>query len=270
MSDSRRLHAGADTPAVAPVLFLVAISLAEVTTAVVNPRAGLVGHALILFGLLFYGARTRDESRRALFWGLSLVPLIRLLSLSLPLAGFPVLYWYAIISVPVWAATVVAARTLGYSRQDLGLVLRLRHLPLQVGLLPLGFALGLVEYIILQPQPLARGLTLAETWQPALILTVSTGLQEELIFRGLLQRAAQQSLGVISGLLYVTALFTVLHTGYLSLPDLAFVFLVGLFFAFVAWRTSSILGVTLCHAGTNIGLFLLWPFLVPGLLGGGL
>ena len=115
MSDSRRLHAGADTlarsgpppgaalyrPAVAPVLFLVAISLAEVTTVVVNPRAGLVGHALILFGLLFYGARTRDESRRALFWGLSLVPLIRLLSLSLPLAGFPVLYWYAIISVPV-------------------------------------------------------------------------------------------------------------------------------------------------------------------------
>jgi membrane protease YdiL (CAAX protease family) len=194
---------------------------------------------------------------------LALAPLIRLLSLSLPLGDVPVVYWYAIISGPVFAATFTAARELGYSRQDVGLVVRTREVPLLFILLPVGLGLGLLEYQILKPSPLASSLTFAEVWQPALILAISTGFEEELIFRGLLQRAAVQALGLRSGLLYVTALFTVLHTGYLSPADLIFVFVVGLLLATVAYRSGSIIGVSLCHAAINVGLFLVWPHLLP-------
>jgi uncharacterized protein len=54
----------------------------------------------------------------------------------------------------------------------------------------------------------------------------------------------------------------VLHLGYHSALDMAFVFGVGLFFGFVVDRTQSILSVTLSHGLTNIMLFLVVPFLV--------
>ncbi len=253
-------------PVTIALCYLGALAAAEVVTAVVNPPIGLVLHALILMAALFHGARTEVEALRALLLALSLAPLIRILSLSLPLAGIPVRYWYAIVGLPVCAATFVIARTLEYSRRDLGLVVHLHSLPFDLAMLPLGLGIGAIEYLILQPQALARGLTVAEIWLPAFILTVSTGFEEELVFRGLLQRAALQSLGLTGGLLYVSALFAVLHTGYLSPADLVFVFLAGLLFALVTLRTGSILGATLAHASANVGLFLVWPFVLPSIL----
>ena len=58
-----------------------------------------------------------------------------------------------------------------------------------------GSALGHIEYQILRPQPLARALTWGEAAIPALILLVSTGFVEELIFRGIMQRVAIKSIG---------------------------------------------------------------------------
>lgn len=249
--------------------YLLAISVAETATAAGSPRLGLPIHGLILLALLVHGAVAEDLARRALLWGLSLAPLIRILSLSLPLAGLPVLYWYAIISVPVFAATIATIRVLGYSWRDVGLTVQPHHWLLESSMLPLGIALGLIEYFILTPQPLARSLAPAEVWLPILVLTISTGFEEELIFRGLLQRAALQTLGPLKGLLYVSAVFTSLHIGYLSWVDLVFVFIVGSSFALVALRTGSILGVTLGHSGVNVGLFILWPFLLPLLVGRG-
>jgi membrane protease YdiL (CAAX protease family) len=255
-------------PAAIPLLYLAAIALAEGLTALANARVGLLLHALILFALLLHGTRLNHEPLGALLWALALAPLIRILSLCLPLAGIPLVYWYAIIGVPVCAATAMAARALGYSRQDLGLVLKLRVLPLEIALLLFGFGLGLLEYLILRPQPLTRSLTLAELWLPALVLTASTGFQEEVIFRGLLQQAALRALGAPGGLLYVSALFAVMHIGYLSLPDAGFVFTIGLLFAALARRQGSVVGVSLAHTGVNVGQFLVWPFVLPAMFHG--
>ena len=65
----------------------------------------------------------------------------------------------------------------------------------------------------------------------------------------------------VPGLVYVSALFAVLHIGHLSVADVMFVFLVGLVFASLVRRTGSLFGVTLAHGATNIGLFLVFPFL---------
>ena len=94
----------------------------------------------------------------------------------------------------------------------------------------------------------------------SVILMVSTGFAEELIFRGVIQRASIQALGRF-GLLYVAILFAVLHIGYGSIPDLILVFTVALLFGWVAEATWSLLGVTLAHGLTNIVLFLVMPFL---------
>jgi len=166
-------------------------------------------------------------------------------------------YWYFITSVPLFASALITARTLQISRQDIGL--QLRKVPLQLFVTLTGVSFGFLEYSILRPKPLASAFTWQQLWLPALILLVSTGFSEELIFRGLMQQAAKGSLGRLS-VPYVSLLFAVLHVGYRSLLDVIFVFAVALFFGWVVERTDSLLGVTLAHGLTNIVLFLVAPF----------
>src|SRR2546425_222171 len=103
------------------IAYLLAVSSAEVVTAIVNPIAGLVLHLAILMALLWNGARAPSDSERGLFFCLTLAPIIRLSSLTLPLARLPLLYWYGLAAAPVLLAVLAASRNLGYSRQDLGL-----------------------------------------------------------------------------------------------------------------------------------------------------
>jgi hypothetical protein len=96
---------------------------------------------------------------------------------------------------------------------------------------------------------------------PALILLIFTGFLEELIFRGVFQYFAIRYLGRW-GIIYVGIVFAVLHIGYNSALDFVFVLFVSLLFSYIVHETGSILGVTLAHGFTNIGLFLIFPFLI--------
>jgi hypothetical protein len=241
-------------------VYLVALTVAEVLTALFEPRVGLVLHAGLLVGLFIHTALSWEHPYHRLLLGLSFAPLIRLLSLSLPLARFPLLYWYFIISVPLFVATFVAVRVLGLRGREIGLTLR-RPLA-QLGIALTGLVFGAVEYQILYPDPLVQRLTWGTVWLPALILLVSTGFAEELIFRGVMQRVAVETLGRF-GVLYVAMLFAVLHVGYHSLLDVFFVFIVAMVFGWVRERTGSIVGVSIAHGITNIVLFLVMPFSPP-------
>jgi membrane protease YdiL (CAAX protease family) len=238
--------------------YLAGIALAEVLITFVEPRLGLAAHCLLLGSLIFHVSRVDGSNERAFLVSLALGPLIRILSLSLPLTQVPVLYWYLITSIPLFVAVLIAAPALGYSWPELGLTLR--GLPVQMLIGISGLVFGIIEYFILRPDPLAPALEWAYVWWPALILLVSTGLLEELIFRGLLQRAAIDALGPW-GLLYVAVLFATLHIGYQSLVDVLFALSVGLFLGWAVQRTGSLLGATLSHGLTNIILFLVMPFL---------
>ena len=239
--------------------YLAAIAVAEILTTFAPPRVGLVAHSAVLLVGLIHAARVEGKKEQAFLVALAFAPLIRILSLSLPLADLPLLYWYPITSIPLFAAVLIAAPTLGYKWPDLGLNLRRWGLQLVIGLS--GIAFGVFEYWILEPEPLVPALEWTSLVWPALILLISTGLLEEMIFRGLLQRAAIDVLGVW-GIGYVAILFAVLHTGYQSLLDVRFVAAVGLFFGWIVFRTRSLLGVTLAHGLTNIILFLVMPFVL--------
>jgi hypothetical protein len=239
--------------------YLAAIAVAEILTAFAPARTGLVAHAAVLLVVLIHAARVEGKKEQAFLVSLAFAPLIRVISLSLPLADLPVLYWYLITSIPLFAAVLIAAPTLGFGWPDLGLNLRRWGLQLVIGLS--GIAFGVFEYWILRPDPLVDTLEWTALLWPALILLISTGLLEEMIFRGLLQRASLDVLGVW-GIGYVAILFAVLHTGYKSLLDVLFVGAVGLFFGWVVHRTRSLLGVTLAHGLTNIVLLLVLPLIL--------
>ena len=256
-----RLRDLASRPAVPALAYLLLITVAELISAFAEPRLGLGLYSAVLIGLLVHAARTWDQPIHELLLMLAFAPLIRILSYALPLAGFPQVDWYFIVSLPLFVAVYLAARTLGYTRAEVGL--RVGSLPFQLLVGLGGVAFGYVEYYILRPAPLAPSLQWQDIWLPALILLFSTGFFEELLFRGLMQRAATPSLGRW-GVLYVAAVFAVLHIGYKSLVDMIFVFGVALYFGWIVSRTRSLLGVSIAHGLTNIFLFLVVPFVATG------
>ena len=149
---------------------------------------------------------------------------------------------------------------LGLGARDVGLTFRGWPMQLAIGLVA-GIAFGVLEYVILRPKPLIDELSFALFWSPALILGLSTGLTEELMFRGVIQRTSEAAMGLM-GLFYTSAIFAVLHVGHLSVIDVVFVFLIAIFFTAMVKRTGSLLGVTLCHAVTNVILYLVAPFIL--------
>jgi uncharacterized protein len=241
----------------APPVYLALLALAELLTAYAPPAVGLTLHAALLLGLLAHVGLITDPAMRALLLTLCMAPLIRLLSLSLPLARLPQIAWYLVVSVPLFLACGLLIRTLGYSRADLSL--RLGRPGLQLAIMLFGLVLGVVEYLILRPSPLVAALSWQQLVLPALILLICTGFSEELIFRGVMQRAAYTAMGRWA-IVYVAAVFAVLHMGYRSFTDVLFVFAVGVLFGWLVARSGSLLGVTLAHGLTNIVLFLIMPF----------
>ncbi len=245
---------------VAPWIYLFLLLAAEVTAVVVDARPGMILDAASLLALIHHGSRTRDEDSRALFWALALVPVSRILSLSLPLARLPVLDSYLVTGVPILGATAIASRAIGYTWGDLGLSPRFRDLPLALALVPVGLTLGLIDYLILHPEPWSSALTLQAAWHPALVLIAMAGFGEEVVYRGLLQTSATQALGR-RGMIFVAILYAFMNVGYRSLLHLAFAFVVALAFAAIAWKARSILAVIAGHASLAVSLLLIAPFL---------
>ncbi|MBI1884977.1 MAG: CPBP family intramembrane metalloprotease [Chloroflexi bacterium] len=253
-------------PAAVALATLALFAAAEIATTYVNAVLGLALHGLLLSALFVAAGRGAagaplTEPLNRLLFSLTLVPLIRILSLSLPLARFDQAYWYLMAGVPVFTATVVVMASLDLRPADVALRLRWSgwHLPVVL----LGCGLGIAEYHILRPDPLIDGLALRQFVLPALILLAATGFLEELLFRGVLQQTATAALGW-AGVLYVSAVFAILHIGYRSGIDVAFVFAIALIYGWAVKRTGSIIGVSLSHGVTNIMLFLVVPF-VPTL-----
>jgi uncharacterized protein len=100
-------------------------------------------------------------------------------------------------------------------------------------------------------KPFAELLQRIDWWLLVAVVGVGAPLSEELFFRGFLQSAfAQSRLGYVGAALITTATWTVLHAGY-SVAGLLEVFLIGLYFNWVLWRTGSLWVTIFCHGFYN-------------------
>ncbi len=226
---------------------------------------GMTLHSIVLMLLLGHAAYLYSHKSQALggfLLAMVAIPLIRIFSLSLPFFHFTIVQWLLIISAPLLLTFASLVKVLGIKPASVGLrMLGLWDLPFQGAVAASGLLLGLVEYQILRPsQPWIPQMTPSFLIVGSLAVTLSSGLAEELIFRGILLREGLGILGSWGALLAVTSLFAAMHVGFLSALDMAFVFLVGLYFGFVVLKTSCIYGVIACHALANIVLYMVAPF----------
>ena len=133
------------------VVYLLLLAFAEFLVILDAPLLGMLLYGLILVALLLHVFLGNQPSQSPFLLALSLAPLIRLLSLMMPLAHFPIVYCYVIVGVPLFVAIFLLTRLIGINRHMVGLVLSSFPLQLLVGLS--GIILGYVEYIILRPTP---------------------------------------------------------------------------------------------------------------------
>jgi membrane protease YdiL (CAAX protease family) len=240
---------------------ILALVLAEVVTTYIDMQWGLMINGLILISLIIGSVVSDSPNFSNLLRSMIVLPLIRIIGLSMPIMKIDTLYWFPIISIPLFAAAYFLIRGQSMTRQSVGLVKG--DLKIQIPIIFTGILFGAIEYLILKPEPLIATFTLFNLVFAGIILTISTGFAEELLFRGILQKNAENVMGKYMAILFASVIFSILHTGWMSFLDLIFVFLVAVFYGFVFQRTRSIFGISFSHGLTNIFLFVVMPFLVP-------
>lgn len=261
LASNRRTPIDAATTVV--LAYIAAIAVAEAISVFIGVIPGTLGHAILIPTMLSHYGLSEARYRRVLPV-LALVPLLRILSLVMPIQQLPQIYWHALVGLPLLIAAVLAAHLLGLSRAMLGLNLYAR--PLQALIALSGVPLSMAAFFILRPDPLIGEVSGSTIMIGAAILTIFAGFTEEFIFRGLLQQVVGEVFDGRAATLYSTILFAIMYIGSLSLSYVLFIALVGLFFAYCVNKSGSLWGVVLAHSIMNVGMVFVWPFIVnaPG------
>lgn len=244
------------------VLYLLGLIVAELLTTYVNKMWGLSLHTTLLFILLVNAAMVESADFSNLLRSLMPIPIIRIVGLSIPMMQIKPLYWFPIVAIPLFAASIVIMRRQKLTLKDVGVFMGdyRDNYRVQFFIALTGFFTGIIEFFILRPDPLIPQFTPVLLIGGFIVLLLSTGLAEELLFRGILQNNAMKFIGTGWGLLYTSLVFCTMHIGWIYFADLVFVFGVALFYGFCLIKTKSIVGVTMAHGISNSMLFLVMPF----------
>jgi membrane protease YdiL (CAAX protease family) len=248
------------------VAYLIGIAVAEICVVFINVSIGVLAEGLLALAsinhYLFAGRRSQGvegaESASgplAVLLVIPLVPLVRILSLTMTFEDVSELTQYSVVGIPLLLGAILTGR-----------VVRSRHLawrpvdwPSQ-GLIALsGVPLGFAAFLVARPPALHAG------WRQILFgtlsLSISAALTEEFIFRGLLQETLSRLFGGFA-LLPATGAFAITYLAVRPVDYLVLIIIVGLLFAWAVERTGSLVGVVLAHGLLNVGLVLVWPWVV--------
>ncbi|WP_157205935.1 CPBP family intramembrane glutamic endopeptidase [Calidithermus timidus] len=237
-------------------LYFAGLVLAEWLAAGANRGPGMLVHTLIVLSALIHAAYLSGPAARMLSV-LALAPMVRVLDLMMPQSFVEAIWRFPLVNFPLIIAVFITIRTLNLRRQEVGL--QVGFLPVQLLIALSGLVVGIIEHRIIQPQALVGSLEWPEILLPIVILMVFTGFSEELMFRGLLQHMIIPVLGPLGGISFVALIFGAFHFGWQSAGDVLFVTIVAWVWGWLAWRTRSILGVSLAHGLANVWLFVIMP-----------
>jgi len=239
-------------------LYLLLAATAEAALAWTWLLFGLAVHTVLLLLLLLHSWYARSTASRHLALGLMIVPLLRFVSLALPLSTLPRTLWPLLIAGPVLLSIRLIIRETGVTREQLSL--RRGNIILQLLLAMGGFGLGGFAYKLLQPTPIMETFAWSSLVLSSVVLIVCTGFIEAFILHGLLQGLAMPALGRWT-LLYVTLMATALSLGAQSIAYSGFVMVISLLSSYIVFWSGTIVGTSLLRGITNMMTFLLMPYL---------
>lgn len=119
----------------------------------------------------------------------------------------------------------------------------------------LGCGMALVEYAVLRPDSFISDASTVRLAFFVLFVGLYMATTEELLFRGLLQRAVGNVLGVWAGRVVSSVVFGMLHAVYFQLPEIGVAVVFGFLYALLYDVLEDITSVIVIHATVNILLF---------------
>ncbi len=216
-------------------------------------------HIGILIFLSISNIFLNDPKIHKIYMPLMLLPVLRILTISVPSFFDDILYIliiiYSLLAIPVIHIIIHQRKNfedIGINKKNLLFYLFLS--------LPLCFLLGLGEYLILKTDPLIFEITFVNILKLTLVMFFLIGLIEELIFRSILQIRLEKSLNEWEALMITSVLFGFMHSGYGTFYEILYTMFVGFVIGFLFFKTKSLPFAVFVHGFANIFLFGIFPY----------
>jgi uncharacterized protein len=217
----------------------------------------VVIYLLILMSLLIISYFKYNESAHSLYLALALIPMIRIISISIPLTGIPEAFGFVLVSVPLFISGAMVAKMAGLTYAALGFSFNRLHKQLLIALL--GLPLGFVEFFIVQPEPTNFLAPSEHVFMWVIILIICVGLLEEFIFRGILFNVVLKVLGDKNAVYFTSLLYAAINISGRSFLIVIYTFIISILFCRLFVRKKSILGLSLAHGLINITVYVICP-----------
>lgn len=198
-----------------------------------------------------------QETSHPLYTALILIPLIRIISVSLPMTDLPEVFGIVAVSIPLFITGIMVAKTIKLTPTEMGFGNYISYKQLLIALL--GLPLGAVKFCMIQPD--IKNISAAPLeiimWVIAFIICV--GLLEEFLFRGILFNVANKYLGNNKAMIFTSLLYAALTISSKSLLNVIYAFLISLLFCRIFIWKKFIIGLSLAHGLLNITYYLICP-----------
>jgi len=243
---------------------ILAIALAEMLIYSGRVKEAIWLHAAILVGLSLFVTLMKNEEVYKTYQALLLLPILRLVNLSMPVFFDITLYSFVFIYAPLAIPVTIAAVNQHLTRGEVGITFRKMWLYLPFSIL-LGFGMGVGEYLTIRTDYLIPDLSFLNILRLTLVMVFFVGLIEEIIFRSMLQTRLNKLFGIWGGILLSSMLFGLMHSGYGTSYEVLYTFFVGAIIGYMFYKTRSLPFVAMVHGFVNVFLFGFIPHLGPGL-----
>lgn len=240
---------------------ILAIAFAESMIYFGRVIEAMEAHAVILLGLSLSMLYIKNEEIQKTYQALILLPVLRLVNLSMPafydVTLYSFVFIYGLLTIPV----TIALTHQGFTREQLGITFKWIGVYIPLSII-MGFLLGVGEFFIIETNYLIPDLSVSNLLIFTLIMVFLVGLIEEIIFRSILQNRLEVLLGIQKGLIITSILFGLMHSGYGSISEIFYTFAVGLVIGYMFYRTRSLPLITMIHGFINVFLFGIIPHLL--------
>lgn len=212
----------------------------------------------VLFALTLFNIFVKDLKVHKIHMPLLLLPVFRLVNLSMPIFSEVTLYsfifYYTALAIPV-LNIIIHQRD---SFKEIGITKK--HLLTYVIIaIPLSFLLGLGEYLIIWPENLIPNYSFENLLMLTIIMVFFVGLVEELLFRSILQSRLEKTLSLPETLLITSLLFGCMHSSYGTYYEMLYICFVGFVIGFIFHKTKSLPFVAVVHGFINVFLLGILP-----------
>ncbi|AKB50193.1 CAAX amino terminal protease family protein [Methanosarcina barkeri str. Wiesmoor] len=237
---------------------VVCIGIAELLIFAGKMKLAIWIHIGVLIALSLSDIVIKDLKVYRIYQALMLLPILRLVNLSMPVFFNTTLYTFVFVYAPLLVPLAIIVINQRSSFEHIGITAK--NLPAYIILsIPLGFLLGLGEYLTIHPGYLIKELSIVNLLILTFIMVFLVGLVEEIIFRSLLQTRLEDALGVKEAVLIAGLLFGLMHSGYGTFHEVLYTGFVGLFMGFAFYKTRSLPFVVVLHGLVNVFLFGIFP-----------